>query len=228
MEKDDNSFIYNFYQIGKATKKNVNLIALLESFIDPKAYDYLRSKQQLGYAVQCFRAAYEGTLTFSLLLQSQEHKHKFTEVQEKMHEFMSSIIKSAVDELSDEEFLKLKEARVKKLQSEVLTLREEFGRYWKEIQDEYYIFNRYQLYIDVTKELTKAEFQNIFNSMIDPAQQRLYYIHVIGDENYSNSNGNDLKVEFINEKYSDDENIIHSLEDFKKNMFLYPIIKSIE
>lgn len=58
MPNDDNSYIKNYYQIGPKTLRTICLGRLMELILNPKAYDYLRSKEQLGYAVGKYRWIY--------------------------------------------------------------------------------------------------------------------------------------------------------------------------
>ncbi|KAG5680610.1 hypothetical protein PVAND_010104 [Polypedilum vanderplanki] len=230
MKDDDNSYIKSYYQIGQKTKKNFNMGKILKRLTDPKVYDILRSKWQLGYAVGCSLETYGGVMGFSFIVMSQEHKHKFTEVHKKIIEFVS-ILTTAVEELTDDEFEKLKEAQIKELQNDVLSLGEESGRYWDEIVSEYYVFNKNEIYVDVTRELTKTEFQEFYRSFMSPENQRSICFQVIGinesnDQN-TDSNNDELNLEFVSEKYSE-HNIITDIEAFQRDLYLYPELKSID
>lgn len=125
---DDNSYIGNIYQIGPKNLKNFCMTKILKQFVDPKTYDYLRSKYQLGYAVGCGIEQNGEVLGFNVVVLSQEHKHRFNAVQIKIDDFMENTITNAIDELDDAEFEKFKDAYVKELQAEVLTLDSEIGK----------------------------------------------------------------------------------------------------
>lgn len=203
---------------------------ILKEFIRPKAFDILRTKYQLGYSAKCELDTFGGVMGLSVYVISQEHKHKFTEVQEKITEFMQTTITIAIDELTDDEFEKLKNARMKHLQVEVLSLAEETSHNWDEITDEHYRFNRNEIYIEVTKRITKDEFQQFYHTFFDVESQRVLCIQVIGrkDENTSETNdNNELMVEFMSEKFTDHD-VITDIEEFQKDLELFPVLKVID
>lgn len=210
---------------------------ILKQFVDPKTYDYLRSKYQLGYAVGCGIDQTGEILGFNVVVLSQEHKHRFNAVQIKIDDFMDNTITKAIDELSDEDFEKFKDAHVKELQAEILTLDAEITANYNEISEEFYLFNRKELSAEITKRITKSEFQEFYHSFMDRDKQRVLCTHVIGNEkregveesgeNVKNNpnDPNDLNIEFITESFTD-EFVIKNIEAFQSEMELYPAVKS--
>lgn len=231
MPNDENSYIKNLYQIGMKTKKTHNMNKILKKIIDPKVYDILRSKQQLGYAVGCQIESFGAVQAISIVVMSQEHKHKFTVVHEKIDEFVETVIIPAINDLTEEEFEKHKEARIKELQQDLLTLSEESSSNWEEIEFEYYMFDKFEVFADVTRKLTLEEFKEHFNSFMSPDKQRKLCIQVIGsgenNNNVTSEDNNNLNVEIIDERFTD-QNVIANIEAFQKNMYLYPILDNLE
>lgn len=237
MADDDNSFIGCLYQIGPKNLKNYCMAKILMQFVDPKTYDYLRSKYQLGYAVGCSLDQTGDILSFYIVVLSQEHKHRFNAVQIKIDDFIHNTITTFIDDLGDEEFGKLKDAYVKELQVEVLTLDTEVSHNYNEIFEEFYLFNRRELMVEITKEITRTQFQEFFHSFIDHDKQRVLCTHVIGnekrvvvatDENInqsSSTSSSDINVEFITERFTE-ERVVKSVEEFKRDLFLYPAVTS--
>jgi nardilysin len=88
MPNDDNSKIKNYYEIGPETLRTRNLAEILESILKPKAFDFLRTKEQLGYSVGCDLEDNDGIIGIVIHVSSQEHKHPYREVLEKMETFM--------------------------------------------------------------------------------------------------------------------------------------------
>lgn len=231
---DDNSYIGNIYQIGPKNLKNYAMIKILKQFVDPKTYDYLRSKYQLGYAVGCGIDLTGEILGFTIAVLSQEHKHRFNAVQIKIDDFMDNTITNAIDELSDEEFEKFKDAHIKELQAETLTLDAEIAANYNEISDEFYLFNRKELSVEITRDITKQEFQEFYHSFMDRDKQRVLCTHVIGNEKRegvedvnenNNKNNNDIVIEFITESFTE-EFVIKNIEAFQSEMELYPAVRS--
>lgn len=237
MANDDNSYISCLYQIGPKNLKNYSMAKILKQFVDPKTYDYLRSKYQLGYAVGCSLDQTGEVLSFYIVVLSQEHKHRFNAVQIKINDFIDNTIRTAIDDLSDEEFEKFRDAFVKELQAEILTLDTEVSYNYNEISEEFYLFNRRDLMVEITKKITKTEFQEFFHSFIDHDKQRVLCTHVIGnekravdsDENNNSvaaaSGGDEINIEFITERFTD-ERVVTNIEDFQRDLHLYSAVQS--
>lgn len=202
---------------------------ILKNFVDPKVYDYLRSKYQLGYAVGCGIDQTGEILGFNIVVLSQEHKHRFNAVQIKIDDFMDNTITNAIDELDDAEFEKFKDAHIKDLQAEILTLDSEVSGNYSEISDEHYLFNRKELSADITKGITKQEFQEFYHSFMDRDKRRVLCTHVIGNEKREGEeveeNNSDMNIEFITESFTD-EFVIKNIEAFQSEMELYPAVRS--
>lgn len=194
--------------------------------MDPRAFENLRTKEQLGYSVE---VAFEGgnTHIFGLCLKvsSQEHKHSYSKVCEKMEIFTSEVAKKAIEELTDEDFEAFKDARIKMLSAEDLDLESEVRRNWGEIKIHRFMFNRVELAAKLTKNLTKINLIECFKSFTQPENMRKLCIQVIGNKKTDESPDLDFTVRFKDEKLSDNENVITDIEDFKKNLFLHPVVQ---
>lgn len=226
MNNDSNSFIRNFYQIGPDNMKLRNLTRLVESILSPKAYDFLRSKEQLGYGVACKLDTKADVVGISLIVLSQETKHNFKSVFEKMNIFIDEVASKAFEELSDEDFEKLKESRIKTLTAEHRTLSEEANRNWHEISEQDYVFDRFELAAEGTRALTKIELQEFFKSFTNPDKVRKLSVQVIGNSVTDIPKSQGFNVEFFSEKIPDLEiSAIEDIEEFQSNLTLYPVVK---
>jgi len=227
---DDNSYTKIYYQVGLKNKKIHNMNKILKKIIDPKVYDILRSKQQLGYAVGCQIDSFGGVQGVSIVVMSQEHKHKFSAIHSKIDEFMDTVVIPAINDMSQEEFEKVKDARVKELQQDLLGLDDETSLNWEEIENEHYLFEKAEVFIEVTKQLTLEEFKEFFNSFASPEKQRKLCIQIIGseetDENVTTVD-DVMNVEFISKKYTD-HNLIVDIEAFQKDLHLYPVLDKLD
>lgn len=231
MLNDDNSSLKILYQIGPKTVRLVCLLRLLEGILDTKAFDYLRSREQLGYSVGVQVGSDGDILALSVFVKSQEHKHPFSEVYSKLEIFMNEIAKKVIDELTDEEFESFKEARIKMLSSEDLDLDSEIDRNWHEISGLTYMFDRVELSIKVTKSVTKADLQEFFKSFTQPNNARKLSLQIIGNQNSpttseTNLTDRQLDVEFMTERISDIESLITDIAAFQEKLHLYPVVLS--
>lgn len=224
MLNDDNSYIKNYYQVGPKTLRLTSLLRLLEAILDTKAFDYLRSKEQLGYSVGINVENNGDIFGLSIYVSSQEHKNSYTRVYEKMNTFLAEIAKQTIEELTDEEFNSFKEARIKMLSAEDQEIEPEVSRNWNEIIQSEYNFGRLEKSIEITKSLTKSDLQETFKSFTQPENMRKLSVQVIG-KSIDSTSDQDYSIEFINDKLSDDENIITNIEEFQAKMILLPTVK---
>lgn len=223
---DNNSFIKSFYQMGPDTLRLRNLARLVEAILNPKVYDFLRSKEQLGYGVACKLESKGDAIGISLLVLSQESKNIYSKVYEKMNIFMTEVAAKSIDELSDEDFETFRESRVKSLSAGHRTLSEEASRNWNEIGEQDYIFDRFELAAEGTRRLTKLELQEFFKSFTQPDKVRKLSVQVIGNtETDAVVERKELIVEFLGEKLSDDELVISNIEEFQTPLTLYPVVR---
>lgn len=230
LKNDDNSCIRDYYQIGLDTLRTRCAARLIVIILNPKAYDYLRSKEQLGYGVACQFAENGGIIGLNVIVLSQEQKHSYAKVCEKMEIFMKEVARKTIEEMTDEEFENFKDSRIKTLLAEDLDLESEARIFWSEIKDQEYIFNRKELAAKVTKELTKADLQKFFKSFMQPENMRKLSVQVIGHatsgvEMKPNDNERELNVEFIAEKISEYENVFSNIEEFQRDLLLHPVVK---
>lgn len=220
--RDDNSMIKSYYQIGKATVRTKAYMSFLKLILYPKAFDYLRNKEQLGYSVGMDSRQIEGVLGLLVYVGSQEMKHPFPEVQGKIKHFVNVVAKKAIEELTDKEFETLKETLIQKVKEKDDALSKEFSRNWNEIKSMEHRFNIKDITGKVYESIQKTEIQEYFKSFTDPEKVRILNVHAIGDVN---ADFDEPKFELIQEKSSEDEIIITDIEKFKSTMSLYPVIK---
>jgi nardilysin len=231
MPNDDKSKIRNYYEIGPETLRNQTLAVMLESILEPKAYDFLRTKEQLGYRVGCDSVNIDGVIGIVIHVSSQEHKHPYREVLEKMETFMSEVAKATIDELTDDEFESFKQTRVKALLADEKRLSLEHRINWTEIKENEYIFNRTELAAKVTKSLTKSDLQEFFSSFTKPENMRKLSVQVIGNEVVEGNSQEidpkrELKVIIMSDKLAEDEQHVgEDIKEFQKSLVLHPIVK---
>lgn len=231
MANDDNSYIKNFYQVGTESIRLVCLLRLLESILDPKAFEFLRTKEQLGYSVGVESESHAGVIGLSVYVSYQENKHSLSEVYQKMETFMNEIAKEIIEELTDDEFESHQESRINLLSAEDLDLETEAARNWKEITEFNYVFNRFELAAKVTKNLTKSDLQTFFKCFTDPEKLRKLSVQVIGnkvnsEDSIDHLKEDELEVQVMTEKLISDETLITNIDEFRRKLFLHPAVKS--
>lgn len=228
MLNDDNSIIKNFYQIGPYSAKLDALLQLLVSILSPKAFELLRTKEQLGYDVGVYAEEFANVWGLSVYVASQESKNNFQRVLEKLETFVEEVAPKVLQELSDEDFSTFVEARVKLLTTEDLDVDDEKEKNWKEIINQKYLFNRSQVVAAETAALTKIEIQEFYESFTATEKIRRLSAQVIGIKKsdkiaIENESETKLELQFLDERLHENENLITSIEDFQNKMFLFPV-----
>lgn len=228
MPNAENSTLNYFYQIGPYSTRCDSLLQLLVSVLSPKAFDFLRTKEQLGYDVGVYAQEFANVWGLSVFVTSQESKNNFQRVLEKLETFVEEIAPKVLEELSDEDFSTFVDARVKLLTTEHLDVDDENSRNWAEISKQKYFFDRSQVIAAETAVLTKTELQEFFKSFTAPENMRRLSVQVIGNKKNEETSKEvadeaKLKIEFLEEKLHENESLIASLEDFQSKLFLYPV-----
>ncbi|KAL7032015.1 hypothetical protein ACKWTF_007199 [Chironomus riparius] len=223
---DDLSIIMNYYQAGPYTIHTQNLASMLSSFLDPKAFDFLRTKLQLSYNVSFSMSKLDKVIGFKLAVRSNEDVNNYIKIYEKMEEFINVLCKQYVADMTDEEFEANKKGRISGLSQPNLTLSTEITLNLREITEEAYNFNRTKEAIEDAERITKHDLQNYFKSVFDSQNIRKIMIQVIGKTKFEILNDvpdDNPKRIILTEKTEIDENIIADINEFKKMMFLYPV-----
>lgn len=222
---DDNTRIDNFYQVGPETNKKNSLSIILCAFLDGKAFEFLRTKNQLGYSVS-FRCIFiQKIIGISLVVTSQEKKHKFDDVYAKMDIFVNEIAKNAVESMTDEELENVKNAAIKELTAPDLNIWYEVSRYYDEISDLTYDFNKREKLAEITKNITKLELIEFYHEVFDLKNKRKLSIQIIGNVNDNEDCESVEKIadyKVFTEKLSIDENLIENSIEFRNNLQFYP------
>ena len=219
-----NSEIEIIYQRGPYTIRKNCLMQLLEAILQPHAFDYLRTKEQLSYSVGVAADKYADILGFDIYVSSQEDKNSCDKVSAKIENFMNEVANKVIEELTDEDFENFKHARVSVLHSDDLDIDNEIYRNWNEIVNNDFMFNRVEVVSDVTKTLTKLELQEFFKSFTQPENMRRLNVQISGNYASPANDSEDKIFELIPTKLTEDEHLITNIEEFQKNLILYPVV----
>ena len=92
------------------------------------AFDYLRTKEQLGYIVMCLSDDHRGVIGFSVLVQS-DLKNTY-QLQQYVDTFINKILKELIDQLNEETFAEFKAAILSTKMQKDKNLSAEANRFW--------------------------------------------------------------------------------------------------
>lgn len=224
LANDKNSNTLCYYEIGKKNIRLDCLLDLLHRVIADPLYDYLRTKEQLGYAVGCTKINTHGILGMIFVLLSQENKHSADVVNVRIEKFVTEDLKKIIEELSDEQFQTIKESTIKMNYVDDVSLESEVNRNWSQILTEEYIFNYRSMKAKTLTTITKTDLLEFYNTELFT---RKLSVQVIGNATEVQAQTNDtdeLKLNLITDNADDSSNIT-DIDEFKKGLFLYPVLK---
>uniref|UniRef100_A0A4W4GHY6 Nardilysin a (N-arginine dibasic convertase) n=1 Tax=Electrophorus electricus TaxID=8005 RepID=A0A4W4GHY6_ELEEL len=169
---DANSEVTVYYQSGLKNLREHTLMELLVMHMEEPCFDFLRTKETLGYQVYPTCRNTSGVLGFSITVETQATKFRQTKIEEFLVNFGEKL-----SNLSAEAFQTQVTALIKLKECEDTHLGEEVDRNWFEVVTEQYLFNRLNKEIEALKQMTKAELVSWFMEHRG-AQNRKLSIHV--------------------------------------------------
>ncbi|KAM4628663.1 nardilysin b [Polymixia lowei] len=175
---DANSEVTVYYQSGLKNLREHTLMELLVMHMEEPCFDFLRTKETLGYQVYPTCRNTSGVLGFSVTVETQATKFSTDFVEGKIEEFLVSFAERMLD-LSEEGFRTQVTALIKLKECEDTHLGEEVDRHWFEVVTQQYVFNRLNKEIDALKLITKEELLSWFMEHRGEACRKLS-VHVVG------------------------------------------------
>jgi insulysin len=137
-KNEENSAIYNFYQIGLENTTDDVLLDLFCQINKTAFYDQLRTKEQLGYIVWSDAVSVAGVQGFRVEIQSAVQDPNFLDqrIESCIQMCKANLI------LPPDEFKKQVDVLIARIQEKDKKLEERTGRFYKEIRTHRYKFNR--------------------------------------------------------------------------------------
>eukprot|EP00026_Physarum_polycephalum_P000474 Phypoly_transcript_00475.p1 GENE.Phypoly_transcript_00475~~Phypoly_transcript_00475.p1 ORF type:complete len:990 (+),score=181.17 Phypoly_transcript_00475:1631-4600(+) len=160
-----NHAVHNIYQIGPENARQNALLDLVSHILSDPAYQQLRNVEQLGYIVWTFASRHAGVQTLRLLIQSKNFTPDFLD--ERIEQFLLEA-RGLLGELTEEEFKNYVNSISAELLEADKTLGQETNRYWREISNECYIFDRAQREVNELQKLTQEDLLAFFDKFISP------------------------------------------------------------
>ncbi|KAJ3666562.1 hypothetical protein Zmor_001999 [Zophobas morio] len=241
-KNDSNSVVTNYYQCGSYQIKDSVIIDLLMLILEEPLFDTLRTKEQLGYDVQCSTRDTFGIIGFTITVHAQATKNTTAFVEQRMETFVEQAA-NILTSMSKESFEDIKKDFIKTKRCVDVHLKEEVNRNWTEITDEEYIFDRIKKEIEEVQKITLEDVQRWWQAHTVPGNLncRKLSVQVAGfktsndpatEENKDtaqNSKGSKLQLNFIHstsnrmESEKEERCFVDDLTEFKKTLFLYPV-----
>ncbi|KAL1021991.1 hypothetical protein UPYG_G00020830 [Umbra pygmaea] len=175
---DANSEVTVYYQSGLKSLREHTLMELMVMHMEEPCFDFLRTKETLGYHVYPTCRNTSGVLGFSVTVETQATKFNTELVELKIEEFLFSFGEK-LSSMTEDAFKTQVTALVKLKECEDTHLGEEVDRNWAEVVTQQYVFNRLHREIDALKHMTKAELVSWYLEHRGQTCRRLS-VHVVG------------------------------------------------
>ncbi|CAK7305612.1 Nrdc [Vulpes lagopus] len=179
---DANSEVTVYYQSGTRSLKEYTLMELLVMHMEEPCFDFLRTKQTLGYHVYPTCRNTSGILGFSVTVGTQATKYNSEVVDKKIEEFLSSF-EEKIENLTEDAFNTQVTALIKLKECEDTHLGEEVDRNWNEVVTQQYLFDRLAHEIEALKSFSKSDLVSWFKAHRGPGSKMLS-VHVVGFGKY--------------------------------------------
>ncbi|XP_053484659.1 nardilysin isoform X1 [Ictalurus furcatus] len=235
---DANSEVTVYYQSGAKNLREHTLMELLVMHMEEPCFDFLRTKETLGYHVYPTCRNTSGILGFSITVETQATKFSTEHVEMKMEEFLQSFGETLAA-LTDDAFRSHVTALVKLKQCEDTHLGEEVERHWNEVITQQYVYDRLQHEIKALKLISKAELIDWFLHHRSQISRRLS-VHVVGfgsqendppaeEEPETSQYGQVSELVFLSPSHtSPSDIIITNIRAFTHTLTLYPYHKVLQ
>lgn len=215
LPNDKNSIIKNYYQIGASTFESECLLELLVKVMREPLFNFIRTKEQLGYSVSCSNKNDDHMLGLTIAVECQEKRHSSWNVDSKIESFLQSFA-STLALLKEEDFALIKRSIIAQRRSPNADLESELNRNWNEIRENTFQFNRRDIEALQLELLKKEDLAIFFNEHFFSNKRKLS-VQVV-----SNAGDDDLLLQhgFIHlDLITDDtHNTIKNIAQFKNSL----------
>uniref|UniRef100_A0A8C4F724 Nardilysin a (N-arginine dibasic convertase) n=1 Tax=Dicentrarchus labrax TaxID=13489 RepID=A0A8C4F724_DICLA len=228
---DANSEVTVYYQSGPKALREHTLMELLVMHMEEPCFDFLRTKETLGYHVYPTCRNTSGVLGFSVTVETQATKFNTELVELKIEEFLASFGEK-LNSLTEEAFNTQVIALVKLKECEDTHLGEEVDRNWAEVVTQQYVFDRLNREIEALKQMTRTELVSWFKEHRGQNSRKLsVHVRVKGKEEDSSGStyGEVSKLTFLTASPKMTGSIaIMDIPAFIKGLPLFPYHKILE
>lgn len=217
LPNDKNSVIKNYYQIGVVTTESECLLELLVKVMREPLFNYIRTKEQLGYAVSCSTKKDDHVLGLAIAVESQEKRNSSWVVDSKVDKFLTVFL-SFLENLKEVDFEMIKRSIIAHKRLVDADLEQEVNRNWLEIRESKYQFERGDIEARQLELLRKADLIIFFKDHFLSQNVRKLSLHVVANAD----DGNDsllqhgyLHLDLMTE---DKQNTIRNIAQFKNSL----------
>ncbi|XP_033919880.1 nardilysin [Melopsittacus undulatus] len=175
---DANSEVTVYYQSGARSLREYTLMELIVMHMEEPCFDFLRTKQTLGYYVYPTCRNTSGILGFSITVATQATKYNSELVDKKIEEFLACF-EEKIKHLTEDAFNTQVTALINLKECEDSHLGEEVDRNWNEVVTQQYLFDRLAREIEALKSVTQSNLVTWFQAHRS-SKKKVLSVHVVG------------------------------------------------
>eukprot|EP00850_Spirogloea_muscicola_P012506 SM000081S22640 [mRNA] locus=s81:244115:252096:- [translate_table: standard] len=180
-KSEDNSVVEVYFQgvadMGASSVRNKSLLDLMEQVAYEPCYDQLRTKEQLGYRVDCGVRNTHRIFGFCFRIQSAEYDcvHLHSRVEAFLGTFRETLVGMSADTFESH-----REALIQQKLQKDHSLLDESDRHWDQIWEHRYFFNSRKVEAAALKNVTLADLVEWFDKYlaVGSATRRKLTVHV--------------------------------------------------
>ena len=164
-DDETNNVVCYYFQLGESTWRGRAFIILMQSLMQEKLFDQLRTKETLGYSVSCSFDSTHEILGYRVAVESAFHPPHF--VSSRMAAFLRTF-PDIVEQLDDESYEKTRQSVVDDILADDVNLRDEAIRHWAHLVNQKYQFHRGRHVGQIISEISKQEAADWCREHIQP------------------------------------------------------------
>jgi nardilysin len=222
---EKNSSICDSYDLGPRTMLKHCTLQLLITILEEPIFDILRTKEQLGYTVGIRSSTARDHLTFNIYVKYQEDKFSSKLISTRIQNFMKIDARKILNDLSEENFNKIKESQIQLKKTPFNDLQSEVYSNSSQVKYNWLMFDKREKEALILESIMKEDVVSFYESKIHSSDLRVLCIQLLGNANPSESaQESDLKLTLITEQ-EEGENVVTDLDEFKRGLEPYPKLK---
>ncbi|XP_059626380.1 nardilysin-like isoform X1 [Cornus florida] len=170
---ETNSVVELYYQIepelGKESTRLKAIVDLFDEIVEEPLFNQLRTKEQLGYVVDCSPRVTYRILGFCFRVQSSEYNPVY--LQGRIDNFINGL-KELLDGLDDESFENYRSGLIAKLLEKDPSLSYETNRLWGQIVDRRYMFDLSEKEAEELRNIQKSDVTDWYSTYLRQSSPR--------------------------------------------------------
>lgn len=212
LPNDKNSTVKNYYQIGRSSVETECLLELLAKVMREPLFNFIRTREQLGYAVSCAAKIDENVLGFAITVECQERRHSASSVNQRIESFLENFT-SLLEEMDENDFEVMKKSIINHKRASNTSLEDEVNRNWAEVKSGKLEFNKLEIQARQIELFRKDDLLTFYNDFFKPSTMRKLSTQVIA--NADNTDDSLLQHGFVHLTLVAGDSSIKNISQFK-------------